>query len=154
MPKKVPKKTLANPHGLTYKQDMVVRDVIAKVEQGKGLKVVNSVEKFYNVKNHATAKQIAIDNMRNQNFRDALIAGLTEKKILGIDSVTESKLIEGLDATDRGEPDYDARLKYIQEIHKVAGVYAPEIRKTMNLNVDMTEDELDSHIKKLQEELE
>jgi hypothetical protein len=52
--------------------------------------------------------------------------------------------------------DYATRLKYIQEINKIAGVYAPERKetKTLRLNVDVSEEELDEKIKKLQRELE
>ena len=156
MPKRVPKRTIRNPFGLTYKQDMVIRDVVKRVSKGDKMKLVESVEKFYDVKNRNSANQIVTYNMKNQNFREALINGLIEKNILGANSITEGKLIEGLEATSgqSGAPDYDTRLKYIQEIHKVAGVYAPEVKKNLNLNVDMSEEELDKHIKELQAQLE
>jgi len=153
MPKR--KKTKDNPFGLTYKQDLVIRDVTEKVKQGKKPGIIESVEKFYNVKNRASATQVLVKNMQNSDFRGALVHNLVEKKILGADSLTEDRLIEGLDATnDKGNVDYDARLKYIQEVNKIAGVYAVEKKTTLNLNVDMTEDELDSHIRELQEELD
>jgi hypothetical protein len=149
------KKTKDNPFGLTYKQDLVIRDVTEKVKQGKNPDMVASVERFYNVKNNASARSILAGNMSQHNFREALVTNLVEKKILGADSLTETRLIEGLDATnDKGNVDYDARLKYIQEVNKVAGLYAPEIKKTMSLNIDMTEEELDKHIFELQSELD
>jgi hypothetical protein len=149
------KKTKDNPFGLTYKQDLVVRDVTEKVKQGKNPDMLGSVERFYDVKNRASATQVLVKNMKNSDFRGALVHNLVEKKILGADSLTETRLIEGLDATnDKGNVDYDARLKYIQEVNKVAGIYAPEIKKSLNLNIDMSEDELDSHIRELQEELD
>jgi len=154
VPKRIPKRTKSNPFGLTYKQDLVVKDVVAKVNKGEKMNIVESVEKFYNVKNRDSAKQVVAYNMKTPNFRDALVASLVEKKILGADSVTEGKLIEGLDATDsKGDINYDTRLKYIQEINKIGGVYAIEKKSVMNLNVDMTEEELDKHIEELQSQL-
>jgi len=153
MPKR--KKTKDNPFGLTYKQDLVIRDVTEKVKQGKKPGIIDSVERFYNVKNRASATQVLVKNMQNSDFRGALVHNLVEKKILGADSLTEDRLIEGLDATnDKGNVDYDARLKYIQEVNKIAGVYAVETKRNLNLNIDMSEDELDSHIRELQEELD
>lgn len=149
------KKTKDNPFGLTYKQDLVIRDVTEKVKQGKNPDMVASVERFYNVKDTSSARSVLAHNMSQHNFREALVTNLVEKKILGADSLTETRLIEGLDATnDKGNVDYDARLKYIQEVNKVAGVYAPETKRNLNLNIDMSEDELDSHIRELQEELD
>ena len=153
MPKR--KLTKLNPFGLTYKQDLVVKDVMNKVKQGKKMTIVESVEKFYNVKNRDSAKQVVAYNMRQPNFREALVASLIEKKILGADSITEGKLIEGLDAIDKdGNVNFDTRLKYIQEVNKIGGVYAPERKQTMSLNVDMREEELNGRIKELQEQLE
>ena len=45
-----PRKTKKNPHGLTYKQDLVIKDATEKVNQGKDMNLVGSIEKFYNVK--------------------------------------------------------------------------------------------------------
>jgi len=150
-----PKKTKKNPYGLTYKQDLVIRDIVNKVEHGKKMDVLGSVEKFYEAKNRNTAKTIVSKNMNNLNFREALVSSLVEKKILGADSITEDKLIEGLDATDKdGSVNYDTRLKYIQEVNKIAGVYAAEKKQILNLNMEMSEEELDEHIKELKEQLE
>jgi hypothetical protein len=144
------KKTLQNPHGLTYKQDLVIKDAVSDIEMGKSMNLAKSVEKFYNVKNRKSTSQVIRSNMQNKNFREALIESLVDKKILGANSLTENRLLEGLDAeTKDGFIDYDVRLKYVQEINKVAGVYAPERKATMNLNVDMSEEELDKHIKEL-----
>lgn len=149
------KRSKKNPHGLTYKQDLVIKDVVNKVSQGKSMNVIESVEKFYDVKNRNVAHQVVAYNMKSPNFREALVSSLIEKRILGADSVTEDKLIEGLDAVDKdGNINYDTRLKYIQEVNKIGGVYAVEKKSTLNLNVDMTEEELDKHIKDLQEQLE
>jgi hypothetical protein len=140
---------------LTYKQKLVIADVTERVKHGKPMKLVESVEKFYDTKNRASAHQVVAANMRSENFREALISSLTEKKILGANSKTEGVLLEGLDATTpQGDINYDTRLKYVQEINKIAGVYAPETRKTLNLNLDMTEEELDKKIDELQEQLD
>jgi len=149
-----PKKTKENPFGLTYKQDLVIKDVAEKVKQGKKPTVVDSVSKFYNVKNRSSAHQVTAYNMRSTNFREALVDSLVEKRILGADSKTEDRLLEGLDAEKNGNVDYDARLKYIQEINKIGGVYAAEKKTTLNLNVDITEEDLDKQIEDLREQLE
>ena len=146
------KKERKNP---TYKQQLVIADVTEKVKAGKPMDMVKSVEKFYNVKNNNTARQVVAANMRSETFREALISSLVERKVLGKNSKTEAVLVEGLDAlTPAGEINYDTRLKYVQEIHKVAGIYAPETKRNLNLNMDMSEEELDEKIKKLQEQLE
>jgi hypothetical protein len=140
---------------LTYKQELVVRDVTEKVNQGKSMDILGSTEKFYNAKNRKSASSLVAKNMRNPTFREALIDSLVEKKILGANSKTEQVLLEGLEAeTKEGDIAYETRLKYVQEINKVAGVYAPEVKKTLNLNTDMSEKELDQKIKELQEQLE
>ena len=155
MPKGLPKKTKQNPHGLTYKQDLVVKDVVEKVKQGKKMDVLGSVEKFYEAKNRNTSRGLVVSNMKNPNFRAALIDGLVQKKVLGADSLTEGKLVEGLDAiTEKGNVDFNTRLKYIQEINKIADVYVPERKQTMSLNIDLNEEELDKHIQDLQEQLD
>ena len=146
-----PRKTKENPHGLTYKQDLVIRDITNKVNEGKNMKPVESIERFYNVKNNASARSALSYNMKQPNFRSALVDSLIEKKVLGADGLVEQKTLEGLDATtERGAVDYSNRLKYIQEINKIAGVYATEPKKTLNINIDMTEDALDQHIEELQ----
>jgi len=155
MPKGRPKKTKENPFGLTYKQDLVIKDVVEKVKQGKNMGLVDSVQKFYDVKSRTNAHSVAVSNMKTPYFREALLAGLIEKKILGADSLTEQRTIEGLDAiTEKGNIDFNTRLKYIQEINKVADVYAPERKQTMSLNLDLTEEDLDKHIRELQEQLD
>jgi hypothetical protein len=154
MPKSVAKKTLDNPYGLTYKQQLVIKDTAKRVSEGKRMNLIDSVEKFYDVKNRNTARQVLVNLNQNQNFREALVASLVEKGILGADSKTEGVLLEGLEAETRdGHPDYDVRLRHVQEINKIAGVYAPEKRQTLNLNLEMSEEDLDKHIKELQEQL-
>jgi len=146
--------TRKNPHGLTLKQQLVIKDVEKKVSRGENPRILDSFEKFYDVKNRETAKSLYAYNMGRDNFRTALVEGLTAKGILGADSKTEQRLVEGLDAEKKGEVDYEVRLKYIQEVNKIAGVYAPETKKNLNLTLDMTEEELDKHIDRLKEQLE
>lgn len=152
--KNLPKKTKENPFALTYKQRLVIADATAKVGRGGKPDLIGSVEKFYNVKNRNTAQSVLVNLNKNQNFREALVASLVEKRIIGADSRTEDVLLEGLEAeTKDGRPDYDIRLKHVQEINKISGVYAPEKRQNLNLNLDMSEDELEEHIKELQMQL-
>lgn len=138
----------------TYKQDLVIRDVVAKLEKGENMDMLGSIEKFYNVKNRATARSVLDKNLKSVTFREGLLSSLVEKGILGGNSKTEEVLLEGLDAvTKDGSVSYDTRLRYVQELNKIAGIYAPETKKTMNLNLDMTEEDLDKKIKDLQEQL-
>ena len=150
------KKTTKNPHGLTGKQLLAVEDMVAKAQAGKSVTPVESTKKVYNVGSHNSAKSITSRNMHNPDFRAALLDGFYEKQVLGDNSKIESRLEEGLDATDKeGLVDYTNRLRYIQEINKIAGVYAVEKKevKTMNLSMDITEEALDNKIKSLQKEL-
>lgn len=122
--------------------------------------LVKSTKKFYDVKNDNTAASMTSQNMAKPHFRLALINELEDHGIIGEGSVVSRKLREGLDATkvykDDLVIDYDARLRYIQEINKITGVYAPQKveKRSLSLNVDMTEKELDERIQDLQEELE
>lgn len=148
------KKTKDNPHGISTKQMLVIKDVTAKVKRGKKPDLVSSTEKFYDVKNKASAYQVANYNMKSPNFRNALVESLIEKNVIGADSRTEGVLLEGLEAVDRnGDVNHETRLKFVQEINKIAGVYAPEKKSSINLNLDVTEEELDAKIKELQEQI-
>jgi len=153
----MPKKTQKNPHGLTGKQKLVVDDMVAKAKAGKSITPVDSTKKIYNTSTHGSAKTITSRNMNNEDFRSALIDGWTAKRIVGANSKVELRTEEGLDATDKdGAVDYTNRLKYIQEINKVLGVYAPDRKetKTLHLKMDLTEKELDEKINALKDELE
>ena len=161
------KKTKKNPYGLSGKQLLVVDDLIRKIKAGEELNAVESTQKFYKAKNKNVAKVTTSKNFQNVNFRAALMNGLGDKKILGRDSKVEQRLTEGLDAgtkrpikTKEGVdyvdiPDFPTRLSYIKEINKIAGVYAPEKRETksMILKADITEEQLDEKIRRLQDEL-
>ena len=113
MPKKVPKRTEANPFGLTYKQNLVIKDIEAAVKSGNKMDLVGSIGKFYNVKDINSAKSVAAYNMKTPKFRDALVHSLIDKGVIGADSRSEGVLIEGLDATTKeGDIDFNARLNY------------------------------------------
>ena len=75
-----PNRTKKNPFGLTYKQDLVIKDVTEKVKQGKKMNILESTEKFYNAKNRSSALQVVSYNLKNTNFREALVSSLVEKK--------------------------------------------------------------------------
>ena len=151
------KKTKQNPYGLTTKQTLVINEAVETIKQGKKLNLTRITDKYYNTK---YPNKISHQNYNSVDFRMALLQGLKNKQILGKDSKVETKLVEGLEATgiSRGGkliPLYDTRLKYIQEINKIAGVYAPTAttNKSLNLNIDITEQELDNKIKELQSQL-
>jgi len=152
------KKTQDNPHGMTRKQNLVIKDVSQTIKDGGKFDMVSSTKKFYDVKNANTASSMASQNYAKKDFRLALIEELIDNGVIGRGSKVSRRLQEGLDATKVYKEDlvvdYDARLKYAQEINKITGIYAPELKKTMNLNLDLNEEDLDRKIKELQEELE
>ena len=150
------KKTKDNTQGLTGKQLLSVEDMAEKAKRGESITPVDTTKKVYNVGSHNSAKTITSRNLHNPDFRAALMDAFHQKNILGANGKVERRLEEGLDAEDKdGNTDYNTILRYIQEINKVAGVYAPQKveKKTMTLNLDMSEEQLDEHIKQLQKEL-
>lgn len=166
-------KTTKNPHGLSPKQLLVIEDMAAKVKRGESIKPVESTMKIYDVTKKSNASSISSINMSNPDFRAALLEKISAGELYSGDSVIDRKLREGLEATSvrqevidydsKGKPvtvyvkdtDYKTRLAYIQELNKIAGVYAPEKKETrsLKLKVDLTEEELDEKISALKEEL-
>ena len=140
---------------LTIKQEAVIADVIRSVKDGEKMSVAKSVERIYETKNIGSARTLATRNLNNDDFREALLFALEDRKILGADSEVEEVLASGLKAESKGEIDYRTRLEYVKEINKVAGMYAPERRESHNikLNLNMTKEELDKKIRLLKEEL-
>jgi hypothetical protein len=140
---------------LTTKQEAVIREVVRSVRDGEKFSVANAVEKIYNIKK-TSAHPMAAKNLRNDNFREALLDALEERRIIGADSKVEQVLSEGLDAESKGEVDYRTRLEYAKEINKIAGVYAPERHesKHLKLNLNLSKEELDEKIKDLKDELD
>lgn len=153
------KRTTRNPHALSAKQRLVIQDIVHDVEQGKPIDAVKSTQLAYSKAKHKTVIAMSSKNMNKDDFRNALVESLGRSKIIGKNSLISKKLTEGLDAVTTGkfggEVDYNTRLRYIQEINKITGVYAPERseKKTLNLHVDMSSEELDNKIKELQAEL-
>ena len=154
------KKTKLNPHGLSIKQQAVIQDIIEDVKQGNGLQATKNTSKYYDAANQKSAASMACQNMNQLNYRMALLEGLRNGKIIGKNGKVEKRLKEGLDAIkedSKGDAtaDMTTRLSYIKEINKIAGTYAPntQLTKSINLNMNMTEQELDNHISTLQSEL-
>lgn len=154
---KIPK-TPRNPYGLSIKQQAVIQDVIHNVQTGKGLTLTKSTAKIYQGKNHAITSN---KNLKKVNFREALLNGLKDQKIIGKNSKIETKLIEGLDAITENDKtgiqvDYATRLKYIQEINKITGVYAPQQtnQSRFTLNATVTQEELQARIHTLKDQLQ
>ena len=140
---------------LTTKQAGVIADAVKGVREGGKLKLAESVEKIYNVSSIHSARSIATANWGKEHFREALLNALEERKIIGADSKVEKVLTSGLDAEKEGEVDHRTRLDYAKEINKISGVYAAEKKetKTMKLNMDLSEEELNRKINALREEL-
>ena len=150
------KKTKDNPYGLSAKEKMMADDIVETVKSGKPMKAVQSTKKFYNTSTDNSARVITSQKFAKTNFREHILAGLHKKDIIGADSRVENRLDEGLDATtEDGKVDYANRLNYIKEINKIAGVYAAQQveKKTLNLTLDLSEEELDAKIAQLNEEL-
>ena len=143
-------------HKLTPKEDAVIAETVRAVNAGEKFSLAKSVEKIYNVKK-TSAATIASQKAGQHDFRATLLAALENRKIIGADSRVEQVLDEGLDAvTEKDNPDFRVRLDYVKEINKIAGVLAPlkSETKSMRLNMDMSEEELNKKIKALKEELE
>ena len=142
-------------HKLTPKEEAVISDVIRSVNEGESFSPAKSVERIYDVRK-SSAATIASKKMRDDDFRNALMRALEERRIIGADSKVEQVLAEGLDATSGEDPDFKVRLDYAKEINKIAGVYAPEKKETksLHLNLNMTEEEMEEKIKELQEQLQ
>ena len=152
---------MAPKKSLTAKQKLVAEDIVEKIKKGEKPDAVGSTEKFYNVGSKNSARVITSQNFAKPEFRKYLIDGLHEKGIVGPNSKVENRLEEGLDATSiiKGGDlaiDYRTRLAYVQEINKILGVYAPTQveKKTLNLTLDVSEEELDEKIRKLNKELD
>lgn len=165
-------KTEDNPYGLTNKQLLVIDDMVANLEKEGHITPVSSTSKFYNVSSKASAAVVSSKNMKDPDFRAALIEKISGGALyFGEDPVIDKSLREGLTATtarqeiigydEKGkpvfvyvkDPDYKTRLSYIQELNKIAGVYAPEKKVTKTMKYEMTEEEVEKRILELQEEL-
>lgn len=155
---KIPRK-IQNPYSLSLKQQAVINDVVEEIKNGKGFNLASSTAKFYRVKNIRVARSISSENLSKTNFREALAFALQKEEIVDL---IEKRLGEGLDAvmlvggdTTRPIPDYKTRLKYIQEICKIAGSYHDKEIYGVRLNLDIrfTKEELDKRMRQLQSEL-
>lgn len=168
------KKTQENPYGLSPKQLLVIEDMVKGVEAGGSITPVESTEKIYAVKSKTNASKISSRNMNDPDFRTALVVKMGGGSLyFGDDPEIHAQLKEGLyavkkrpevidhDAKGRpvyvyvDDPDYQTRLKFIQELNKIAGVYAPERKetRTVSMKVNLSEEEVDKKIIELQEQL-
>jgi hypothetical protein len=150
------KKTQKNPYGLTNKQSLVVEEAVRRVKAGENMDLVSATDMIYDTGTKNSTKTQTYRNNKNPNFRAALLAGLAEAQVVGKGGKIERVLKEGLDARDdKGNTDFNSRLRYAQEINKIAGVYAPTKveSKSMSVSVDLSEKELKEKVKRLQDEL-
>ena len=120
------KRTSENPYGLSFKQSLMIKDIVSSVKSGRGLRLVDSAQKIYTPKNRNVAYQIAHKNISKGNFKNALMCELELSGLLGgqLESEIAHRLEEGLNATKEdikgnAVPDYSARLGYIKEISKL-----------------------------------
>lgn len=148
-----PKKSKTNPYGLTPKQRLTVEDVVEGVKDGKGVNLTASHARYYQTSSDNSAAVIANKNMKRDNFRQALVAGLKEKKVIGANSKVEQRLSEGLDAENDDGLDRKTILEYIKEINKVSGAYAPQRSESKSLHLNISGKQLDDKIEQLQQEL-
>lgn len=145
---------------LSAKQKLVAEDIVEKIKKGEKPNPVESTKKFYNVTTENSARSMTSQNFAKPEFRQYLMDGLHKKEIVGPNSKVESRLEEGLDATNiiKGGDlaiDYRTRLAYIQEINKILGVYAPQQVEKKSISYDFkgTPEELDERISQLNKEL-
>ena len=114
-----------NPYGLTLKQQLFVDHLATSICTGKPIRPKDCVKMVYSVKNDATARVMASENLAKPNIQKALQYELEKVGLVGNNSKAEQRLFEGLDAVDNnGAIDYMTRLHYMQEIHKIVGIYS------------------------------
>jgi len=153
-------KTLANPHGLTYKQQATIEIATEQLKNGEKFDLITAHDQIYNSKSRAVSSVQKTQNLQKPNFREALMESLVKKNILGKDGKVETRLMEGLDAytpTKYGDvDDFQTRLAYIKELNKIVGAYAPteSTTKSVNINANLSEDEADALIQKLSNQLD
>ena len=151
------KRTLDNPYGLTTKQRLAVEIMVKNAKAGKGLQPAKAHQLVYSTKRPSVQ---AYANMQRDYFRDALIAGLADAGLIGVKGKISQRLVEGIDAVKltadgKKAPDLQTRLKYIQEINKIVGAYAPDRLETkrVSFNVSASKEDIEQKIQELQEEL-
>jgi hypothetical protein len=121
-------RTTNNPYGLSVKQRLVLDDIVHSIVEGHPINPTESHMRFYNVQKRSTAAVMAHENLSRPNFRKALYSMLEEKGVWGVSGKVEGVLLSGLNAQRvlaNGEtiPDFRTRLRYIQEINRLAGLY-------------------------------
>ncbi len=120
-------RTPKNKYGLSIKQQMVIKDIVSDIKNNRPFNPNASHKKYYRVKNKASLSVITHENLNRPNFKEALFEALEYEGVLGVSGNAPQVLISGLNAYQiiDGEkvPDYKTRLKYIQEINKITGVY-------------------------------
>ncbi len=106
---------------------MVIEDIVSDIKHNRPFNPVTSHKKYYNAKNKLSLSVITHENLNRPNFKAALFEALEYEGVLGVSGNAPHVLISGLNAYQiiNGEkvPDYKTRLKYIQEINKITGVY-------------------------------
>ncbi|OGK15235.1 hypothetical protein A2690_00490 [Candidatus Roizmanbacteria bacterium RIFCSPHIGHO2_01_FULL_39_12b] len=113
-----------NPFGLTLRQQLFIAHLVTAIRMGKPIKPKECIKRVYDVKTDATARSMASEYLSKPNIVKALQHELKKVGLVGNNSKVERRLTEGLDAvTSNGMVDYTARLHYIQEIHKIVGLY-------------------------------
>jgi len=156
-----PNFTAINPHGLTYKQEATIALATNTIKQGKPLNMIDIHKKVYSVENKANAASISWQNSNRLNYREAFIERMEELNIVGKNGKLEKVMQQGLDSTKvynkHGDQtaDYATRLSYAQELHKIIGAYAPTQtqQSAVNVNLDVSPEDLDTRIDSLTEEL-
>src|SRR3989344_8010560 len=117
--------SLHNPFDLTLKQQLFIAHLVTTVRNGGAIKPKESIKAVYHVKNDATARVMASENLAKPNIQKALQYELEKVGLVGNNSKAEQRLFEGLDAVDNnGAIDYMTRLHYLQELHKIVGIYS------------------------------
>ncbi len=113
-----------NPFGLTLKEQLFVGHLLTAICSDKPIKPKECIKRVYSVKNDATARSMASEYLAKPNIHRAIQCGLKEAGLLVDSSKIAQRLSDGLHAVNsKGEVDYTTRLRYIQEICKLTGLY-------------------------------
>src|SRR3990167_6613058 len=131
-----PHATPDNPRRLTHRELLTIEYAVKDSDRTGKIDIHNAVRKI-GKPNKTKRSVIALvgKKLASPDFRAELIEQLIKKNILGANGKVEQVLVEGLDAVKikrdsrtgeiiDEEKDFDARLKYAQELNKITGVYA------------------------------
>lgn len=106
-----------------------------------------TVRELYNCKDDNVAHSIAVENLRKPTFQKAIVEVLEERGLKD-DIISDIQL-----RNIKQEKNYSASNEAIKLYHQLKGNLV-ERKETKNLNITLTEAELDAKINQLKQEIE